>query len=724
ALAGSVAFALAIKFSGGSAHRVVTIVTLLGLLAVSAGLAYTFSSSQRLAPLDSSILLRYNGYFGASKMIAERPFLGSGPSSYVIETPRFWTPYEQEWFETRSMMNEHVHNDVLESAVELGLGGALLYLAIFAIAITASMALAQKRESPCDRRLGLFFGCFFVAYGIDGLFGFNIRMPVSGCLFFVTAGALEGQFLERLALAKSNRWAFSRLVRPVAAVCVALALAYLGTRVHLSEIRFFEGKGFVNAKRYAEADGKFASAEARAPWNWRPARERGLAAYYEGDYERAIEHLERSADRNPYWIMTLVPLANINLKWATELFPDDSAERIDALADARKFANDAWELSRGTATAAEVAARATYGLAKEGEASGVDWTEAKEILERSLALEQENAPTLRAMLADANKQLGQEAEALAQFLLAASGQPEVDSHWERLYGQSGAMETYSAMRDELDSAIALGREVSLTPSATMASLLQWRARVLEVAYGDSSAAARDYEDARHLAPRDAALWGRYAGFASRNDRMAEFRKAVLNAHGVTGHAGPIPAIEALAAAWNLDEADTARAAQLLATAVEAPVVNGETLSGAAQFGWAVDLLLLEIQAASPAPHDAGPILYCLGRVYRAIQNYGQAAAMFGAAAGLLDGPEKLQCQRYWAEALVQTGKGHDAILMLRQALKTEPSQHALRRFLARILKRSGRIPEARAEYERLLRTTTLSVEDRAQLQRELSLLPN
>ncbi len=722
ALAGAITATLAIKASGSSTRRAIVSVTVIGVLAVAAAIAYTFATSQRIAPVERSLLLRYNSYFGAAEMIAERPFLGIGPGNYVVETPRFWTPYEQEWFETKSMMNEHVHNDVLESAVELGLGGALLYIAIFVLAISASMALAQRREAQGDRRLGLFFAAFFIAYGIDGLFGFNLRMPVSGCLFFIMAGALEGQFLEGSALVKQSRWAPSRLIHPVAVAGLALALAVLGTRVYQSELRFFQGKGFLQAKRYAEADQQWAEAEKLAPWNWLPARERGLTAFYQEDYERAIEHLERSATGNPYWIMTIVPLANIHLRRATQLPPENAAQRIDAYSSAWKFANDARAVSPENVSANEVAARAAYGLAKEknGEA---DWAEAERVLERALALKTEKSATLRVMLAEANNHFDRKDEALAQLTLVVRGQPEVDSHWVRLYQQSAALGSYDTMRDELDSAIDANRAISPAPRALLASILQWRARILEAAYGDADAAAQDYEDARHFAPRDVVLWGRYAGFASRNDRISEFRDAVVSARK-TAKGGSLPkAIKALAAAWSSEPPNITQAAQILSVAAEAPVGDGEKVGGAAQFGWAADLLLQEIQAARPDPTKTGPILYRLGLVYRAIRNHGQAAALFGAASGLLEAPEKTQSQQYWAEALAQTGQDEEAILILRRAVKATPSLYALRISLAQILARSGSIPEARTEYERLLHTTTLSLKDREQLQRELEALP-
>jgi Flp pilus assembly protein TadD len=89
----------------------------------------------------------------------------------------------------------------------------------------------------------------------------------------------------------------------------------------------------------------------------------------------------------------------------------------------------------------------------------------------------------------------------------------------------------------------------------------------------------------------------------------------------------------------------------------------------------------------------------------------------------LEAPEKAQSQQYWAEALVQTGQDEEAVLILRRAVKATPTLHTLRSSLARILARSGSIPEARTEYEHLLHMTTLSVKDREQLQRELAALP-
>jgi tetratricopeptide (TPR) repeat protein len=327
------------------------------------------------------------------------------------------------------------------------------------------------------------------------------------------------------------------------------------------------------------------------------------------------------------------------------------------------------------------------------------------------------------MLAEAINHFDRKDEALAQLTLAVRGQPEVDAHWARLYQQSVALDSYHAMREELDSAIDAHRASSPAPRAVLASMMQWRARLLEAVYDDADAAAQDYEDARRFAPRDVVLWGRYAGFASRNDRLSEFQDAVVSAHKAVKRGRLPKAIDALAAAWSSEPRNFTQAAQLLSAAAQAPVGDGDTVGGAARFGWAADLLLQEIQAARPDPTKTGPILHRLGLVYRAIRNHGQAAVLFGAASGLLEAPEKTQSQQYWAEALVQTGQDEEAVLILRRAVKATPSLHALRLSLARILTRSGSIAEARTEYEHLLHMTTLSVNDREQLQRELAALP-
>ena len=108
--------------------------TTLGVLAATAGVAYTYATSQRLAPLDSSILLRYNGYYGAATMVAARPILGVGPGNYITAFNRY-RPLTYNQGDLWAARFTTASNFYFTALTETGLLGAagfiLLLLAIF-----------------------------------------------------------------------------------------------------------------------------------------------------------------------------------------------------------------------------------------------------------------------------------------------------------------------------------------------------------------------------------------------------------------------------------------------------------------------------------------------------------------------------------------------------------------------------------------------------------------
>src|SRR5690606_2504417 len=138
-------------------------------VATTAAMVYTKTFTGDYLPSGHSLLLRYNGYFGACQMILDKPLLGFGPGMYRIENPPYWTPYEAATFATEARYNEHVHNAYLESGVESGLGGAFLYIGFVVSLIMQSLGLAITDTDRRRRLLALTLAACFIVFAVDGL---------------------------------------------------------------------------------------------------------------------------------------------------------------------------------------------------------------------------------------------------------------------------------------------------------------------------------------------------------------------------------------------------------------------------------------------------------------------------------------------------------------------------------------------------------------------------
>lgn len=169
---------------------------LLAALVLSAGagllMARNHAREGLWFPSDGSMVLRYNGWFGAAEMFRDHPVTGVGPGNYALSNAEYWTPFEQRWFALKGMKNAHAHNEYLEAAAETGLPGLFLFLCLIAWPLVAGLFLAARGPTPDGRRVGWVAVLAVCVAAVDALFGFNLHTPVAAGFFFFVSGALSG----------------------------------------------------------------------------------------------------------------------------------------------------------------------------------------------------------------------------------------------------------------------------------------------------------------------------------------------------------------------------------------------------------------------------------------------------------------------------------------------------------------------------------------------------
>lgn len=123
-----------IRHSAGAPQRAV--MKTIGVCGVVALIAFACIFGVQLlrantaAPNDLSTFLRINSLWSAARMAIAYPLLGTGPGNFQIDNARYWSPFEQDWYATERKLNSHVHNDLLETAVETGALGAACHWSI------------------------------------------------------------------------------------------------------------------------------------------------------------------------------------------------------------------------------------------------------------------------------------------------------------------------------------------------------------------------------------------------------------------------------------------------------------------------------------------------------------------------------------------------------------------------------------------------------------------
>jgi len=188
--------------------------------AVAAAVVFRATHGTWVPLSDSSLVLRYNSAHGAARMALDHPLTGVGPGNYERYVADWWTPFEQRWYALRGLRNDHVHCEPLEAAAETGLPGLVLHFLLFSWALLAGLRLAANGVTPGHRRLGLAVALCVFAMGVDGLFGFNLHVPVSSGLFFVLLGVLDGVAGGMLS-PRSRRGLFRAFMGPVLAMALA-----------------------------------------------------------------------------------------------------------------------------------------------------------------------------------------------------------------------------------------------------------------------------------------------------------------------------------------------------------------------------------------------------------------------------------------------------------------------------------------------------------------------
>lgn len=262
------------------------------------------------APNDLSAFLRINSLWSAARMAMAYPLLGTGPGNFQIDNARYWSPFEQDWYATERKLNAHVHNDLLETAVETGALAAVCHIGVIILLLFKSLLAYFSSQTVEPRRFALMIASLVAAFAIDGITGFNLRAPVSAALFFVVAGVCDGVF-HSCAQTTTQAW---RRLMPAALVVTTLAASAAELRAFASQVYLLKGRGAAYWKDFTAADALLAHAQQFAPWNWVPSYERGSAQHRNGDRESAVASFERALAQNPSYLPARIALCNLALE--------------------------------------------------------------------------------------------------------------------------------------------------------------------------------------------------------------------------------------------------------------------------------------------------------------------------------------------------------------------------------------------------------------------------
>lgn len=684
---------------------------------------------QTYAPMDGSLLLRYNGYLGAARMALERPALGFGPGQYALYNAGYWTNYEQQWFATTGKKNMHVHNDLLETAIDAGVPGAALYMALLLWGVFLGLMLGAQNQAARDRPLGLVSAACVCAFAVDGLFGFNVRVPVSSTLLFLLLGLLSAR-IPAVALSRGVS-----IAAALAACVAALTSAVFGTQAFAAE-RHFQTAEFARygSEQYAAQGNEHAAAAVRqkayealarghelAPWDTRFPLFMALLDLRKGDSEAAVRRLTPVVAAEPENVQALVRLARAQValaasgtKHATSMM-DNAVAQLDRLERLCPCLPELWEL-RGALAAMKAQAAADAGR----DAQEV-WRAAAECFDKALVYGARDRAGLQERLALAHAHAGNVDEADRVFRQAAELKPEDTRFWRVYHGFASEHSRLGPFLDALHRAVdRLGRREP--PPAAALSEIAWHLAVVYREKGEPELARRTLMQAISRDPGSLALWGELSIVTapeSRGAALAELASTSIQRLEQEHRAVP-EALRLVAALTSPNAEQLLRGAEKLAGLARTAALVEEKDAVRRTLSWIGDVYIDALKAAPLAQPEQAQFLAWLGEVFVRSERWDAADEVFLAAIGALPESRRGVALAYYSEALAHLGRKDQALALAQEAAASAGDQILVRQMLARRLAESGRAAEARFEYRALLQRVAQSSTLHAELEAELA----
>jgi tetratricopeptide (TPR) repeat protein/O-antigen ligase len=725
--------------SVASVTMVMGLFVLVGLAGFGATMLITQARTGHLFPLDLSLLLRYQSYVSATRMLFDAPFLGQGPAVYGLAYSPYWTPFEQAWFAQEIRMNEHVHNDLLELAIDGGLLAAGLYLAMLVLGMTYGLLLAAQASAPALRSLGFAFAALFCAFGIDGLFGFNLRVPVTAALFFLLMGALDGLWTH--ARPDVTPTGFSRFTPWLRCAFLLLLLlcTWRETRVFASEYHFRIGTKAQEASQFEVADTAFRKAETYAPWNAAILRRRGLLELDRNNFTGALEVLDRARASNPYYVLTHLPIARANLMLAQRDISPQGAGAEAAVAhlnEARANANSVLVIAPEFPEAFDLLGRieAISAIVNRDHAANPDpavqaqyWKEARRYLNLAINQGPKNSGELYRMLMQVELGLGNLDGAEAALIGAAQVAPDEARTWAIFFDFARQHKRFERMREALRSRIEQLNAMEAPGEAErdeLASAHRWLATLQLEGFADVDAALDAYARSVEFAPQHPELWDAFARFARANQRRPDFDTALRDACTRLRSAGgaPLPQLEAVEAVLADPAANLDQAGRVLLAGVRS-YPNDSEIPIEVAYGWALEILqdvydALAAQGSAPCESALN-----LGIAAASLNQLELANRRFENARDCLTDDRRVALAVHWADTKIRLQQGEEALALLDTGEAQFPDNLEIRWTRARILVRLNRMDEARVIYDVLLADPELTPEAKVLLEREIALIP-
>ena len=136
---------------------------------------------------DASNLERLNRWAAGLRMFQERPWLGWGPGTYMLQYAPYQNPYQKTIISTNNADVGGIHSEYFGPLVETGVPGFLLFASLVLASLQRSMVLWRRLKNPehqRERALSLAAVLGLVTYYTHGLLNNYLDMDKTALLFW------------------------------------------------------------------------------------------------------------------------------------------------------------------------------------------------------------------------------------------------------------------------------------------------------------------------------------------------------------------------------------------------------------------------------------------------------------------------------------------------------------------------------------------------------------
>lgn len=704
--------------------------SLIGVVVVFSviGSVTIWNGNREIVPLDSSILIRYNAYFGASRMIAEQPWFGFGPGNYAIESPQYWTVYEQQHAAERRLISTNVHNDFLESWIESGIVGAFLYVAILLSGILGGIYAGLRCKDNDKRRLGLLLGSLCCVFAVDGVFSFNFRMPVSVVTLFVILGMFDGVLYADRSKRQDRVPFHTRTPIRVAILLALAANALYTTNLFASKLLLRAGISAIHLGDHQGAKPLLRASMAMASHHPAPFKLMGDIELREGNSQKAAQSFQAALARRPNSLNIILAAANAELVSARR---GDSFHRRAALDRAYEHAHRAEQLCPYLAQTHTTLAlihvgihnlnSESLGASNVGGKSSNHLQQARHHLNLALYWGADNPSAIYHSLSEVDLAQNDLAAAEENLRKAVSMDVVAAQAWKSYFELTLEQDRSVELIEALDRSIQRHTKQPDSIRKAEAPMRYWKGRVFEADQRAAEALA-EFEAAVRLDVKNSSYWaayGRGSIEANQADKVYKFVQDLLASGGHQVSTWPTE-VQALTKMSDLNPASAPAAIdQLVGTIVK----DTERIGGlriAPETRWVIELIAPVIaQWDSP---DAGLAVAKAGLLFEAVGDFNEANRLYELSLTKLDGEDTIPWRIRTAHVLSNLERHDEAVAIIQDELREQGNRIDLRLALARAFAAADLKSNAKLEYRDLLLRFRLEPGLKSEVERELNAL--